>query len=161
MKKITLLICMVVIAFTMSQAQVRKGQVAAGLNFEYGNLTESAGWGAHIQYGIIDNLRAELGFNHFFKHNHVKAFDVNLNAHYLVGLYKEKLYIYPLLGLNYTMATFEDDHEKIEKNHVGLNLGAGAEYEITEHIGVKFEYRHTIIRKVDQGIFTIGANYKF
>ena len=82
-------------------------------------------------------------------------------ADYLVGLYKEKLYIYPLLGLNYTMATFEDDHEKTEKNHVGLNLGAGAEYEITEHIGVKFEYRHTIIRKVDQGIFTIGANYKF
>ena len=49
----------------------------------------------------------------------------------------------------------------IESNHVGLNLGAGLEYEISERWGVNLEYRHTIIRKVDQGVVGIGLNYKF
>ena len=50
---------------------------------------------------------------------------------------------------------------KGEENHVGLNLGAGIEYEVNEHFGVNLEYRHTIIRKVDQGVVSLGLNYKF
>ena len=42
-----------------------------------------------------------------------------------------------------------------------MNLGAGAEYRITENIGIALEYRHTILKDIDQGVFTIGANYKF
>ena len=52
-------------------------------------------------------------------------------------------------------------NEKGEENHVGLNVGAGMEYEINDHFGVNLEYRHTIIRKVDQGVIGLGINYKF
>ena len=44
---------------------------------------------------------------------------------------------------------------------MGLNVGAGVEYELNEHFGVNLEYRHTIIRKVDQGVIGLGVNYKF
>ena len=161
MKKIVLMICAIVLGVSASMAQANKGDVAVGVNLGYGSLTKSLGLGARFQYGIIDNVRAEVSFNSFLEHNHVRAFDVNLNAHYMVGLYQDRLYLYPLAGLNYTMATYKEDGDKHESNHIGLNLGAGLEYGISERVSAFVEYRHTIIRKVDQGIFMVGAKYRF
>ena len=144
------------------QAQVHQGETAVGANLVYGSEIESLGLGARFQYGIWDQLRAEVGLNYFFEHNHVSWCDVNLNAHYLLGLWNEQLYIYPLAGVNYTMTKVKLPGENSdEENHIGLNLGAGIEYELTEHWGVNLEYRHTIIRKVDQGVIGLGINYKF
>ena len=162
MKKLLTLVCAMMLGLGFAQAQVHQGETAVGANLVYGSEIESLGLGARFQYGILDQLRAEVGFNGFFEHNHMSWWDVNLNAHYLVGLSNDKLYIYPLAGLNYTMVDFKGDlNPKGEENHVGLNLGAGVEYELTEHFGVNVEYRHTIIRKVDQGVFGLGINYKF
>ena len=157
MKKIFTLVCLMMLGMGVAQAQVHQGNTAVGANLVYGSEIESLGIGARFQYGILDQLRAEVGFNYFFEHNHMSWWDVNLNAHYLVGLWNDKLYIYPLAGLNYTMTKLAGD----EENHVGLNLGAGLEYEFNEHWGANVEYRHTIIRKVDQGVIGFGVNYKF
>lgn len=162
MKKILTFVCMLMLGVGIGQAQVHQGETAAGINLVYGSEIESMGVGARFQYGILDQLRAEVGLNYFFEHNHMSWWDVNINAHYLVGLWNEQLYIYPLAGLNYTMVDFKGDLDhKGEQNHIGLNLGAGVEYELNEHFGVNFEYRHTIVRKVDQGVFGLGLNYKF
>ena len=158
-------IALVAIMALSASAQVSKGDIAAGVNLLYGSEIESMGLGARFQYSPIDHLRGEVGINYFFKHNHTTWWDINLNAEWLFTLSENKLYIYPIAGLNYTMVKYSlnDFGEKIsdEENHVGLNLGAGMEYEINEHFAVSLEYRHTIIRKVDQGVFAIGANYKF
>ena len=162
MKKILTLVCAMMLGIGFANAQVHQGETAAGFNLVYGSEIENLGIGARFQYGILDQLRAEVGFNYFFEKNHMSWWDVNINAHYLVGLWNEQLYIYPLAGLNYTMVDFKGGlDDKGEQNHVGLNLGAGIEYEINNHFGVNFEYRHTIIRKVDQGVFGLGINYKF
>ena len=157
MKKILTLVCLMMLGLGAAQAQVHQGETAVGANLVYGSEIESLGLGARFQYGVLDQLRAEVGFNGFFEHNHVSWWDVNLNAHYLIGLWNEQLYVYPLAGLNYTMAKAGD----VESNHIGLNLGAGVEYELNEHWGVNVEYRHTIVRKVDQGVIGLGINYKF
>lgn len=162
MKKILTLVCMLMLGVSMVSAQVHQGQSAAGAQLVYGTEIKNLGIGIRYQYGILDQLRAEIGVNYFFEKNHMSWWDVNLNAHYLVGLWNEQLYIYPIAGLNYTMVDFKGElDDKGEKNHVGLNLGAGVEYEITNHFGVNFEFRHTVIRKVDQGVFGLGVNYKF
>ena len=162
MKKILTLVCVMMLGMGFAQAQVHQGQTAAGLNLVYGSEIENLGIGARFQYGVLDQLRAEVGLNYFFEKNHLTWWDVNINAHYLVGLWNDQLFIYPLAGLNYTMVNYNGElNEKGEENHVGLNLGAGIEYEITDHFSVNFEYRHTIVRKVDQGVFGLGVNYKF
>ena len=161
MKKILTLVCMLMLAVGLN-AQTHQGESAAGVQLVYGSEIESLGVGIKYQYGILDQLRAEVGINYFFEHNHMQWWDVNVNAHYLVALWNERLHIYPIAGLNYTMVDFKGaDNPKGEENHVGLNLGAGIEYDFTEHFGACFEYRHTIIRKVDQGVFALGLNYKF
>lgn len=176
MKKILTLACVLMMGMGFAQAQVHQGETTVGANLVYGSEIESLGLGARFQYGVLDQLRAEVGFNYFFEKDHVTWWDVNLNAHYLVGLWNDQLYIYPLAGVNYSMVTakyddvktFDEDGTPIiekgykdEENHIGLNVGGGIEYELNEHWGVNFEYRHTIIRKVDQGVFGLGINYKF
>lgn len=167
MKKILTLVCALVLGMGVSQAQVREAQTAVGANLVYGTEIESLGVGARFQYGVLDQLRTEVGFNHFFEHNHTSCWDVNINAHYLLGVWEQKVYLYPIVGINYTMMKFgkhlEDNVEvpSDEENHIGLNVGLGAEYELTDHIGVTLEYRHTIVRKVDQGVIGLGLNYKF
>lgn len=157
MKKIFTIVCLLMLGVGVGYAQVHQGETAVGAKVVYGSEIESLGLGAHFQYGILDQLRGEVGFNYFFEHNHLSWWDVNLNAHYLVALKNDQFYIYPLAGLNYTMTKLAGD----EENHVGLNLGAGLEYEFNEHWGANVEYRHTIIRKVDQGVIGFGVNYKF
>lgn len=162
MKKILLLVCALVLGMSTAMSQVQQGETAVGANLVYGSEIESMGIGARFQYGILDQLRAEVGLNYFFEHNHTTWWDVNINAHYLLPVWNNQLYFYPLVGLNYTMTRVKLPGMKAdEENHVGMNVGAGVEYEFTEHFGVNFEYRHTIIRKVDQGVFGLGLNYKF
>ena len=171
MKKILTLICALVLGMGVSQAQVHEAQTAVGANLVYGTEIKSPGVGARFQYGILDQLRTEVGFNYFFEHKHNSCWDVNINAHYLLNVWNQKLYIYPLVGINYTMMKYGRHTEIIdgtsveigsdEDNHIGFNVGLGVEYELTEHIGVNLEYRHTIIRSVDQGVIGAGINYKF
>ena len=162
MKKILTSVCALMLGMGLGQAQVHQGETAAGVNLLYGSEIESLGIGAKFQYGILDQLRAEVGFNYFFEHDHTTWWDVNLNAHYLLGLWNQQLYFYPLAGLNYTMTKVKvPGFGSDEENHVGLNVGAGVEYDFNEHFGAILEYRHTIIRKVDQGVIGIGLNYKF
>ena len=162
MKKILALVCMLMLGIGFAQAQVNRGESAVGVNLVYGTEIESMGLGARFQYGIIDHLRAEVGFNGFFAHKHTTWWDVNLNAHYLLGLWHEQFYFYPLVGLNYTMTTHKENGISDEENHVGLNVGAGLEYELNDHFGTNLEFRHTIVRKgLDQAIIGVGLNYKF
>ena len=168
MKKILTLICALVLGMGVSQAQVHEAQTAVGANLVYGTEIKSPGVGARFQYGILDQLRTEVGFNYFFEHKKNSCWDVNINAHYLLNVWNQKVYIYPIVGINYTMMKYgrhtEEDGTVVasdEDNHIGFNVGLGAEYELTEHIGVNLEYRHTIIRSVDQGVIGAGINYKF
>lgn len=172
MKKIFTLVCALMLGVGLAQAQVHQGQTAAGVNLVYGSEIESMGVGARFQYGVLDQLRAEVGFNYFFEHNKLSWWDVNINAHYLVSLWNEQLYVYPSAGIIYSMTKngsrteTNDDGEPVyypsdEENHIGLTLGAGVEYELNEHFGVNLEYRHSIVRVVDQGVFSLGINYKF
>ena len=159
MKKFLAILCAAIIGVGAAYAEApQRGDFAAGASINYGNLTKSFGFGFRAQYNpFIDNLRGEVSFNYFSKHNHVSAWDINLNAHYLIGLWAQRLYIYPIAGLNYTMASIDHD----EENHVGLNLGAGAQFAIAERVNLFFEYRHTIERKIDQGVVSLGATYRF
>ncbi len=161
MKKLFAIFCVAAMALCAS-AQVNKGQAAAGVNLLYGSEIKSMGLGARFYYAFIDQLRGQVEFDGYFKHNHTSWYDVSINAEYLLPLKNDVLYIYPKAGMTYSMVTYKDEFGvKDEENHVGLNLGAGLEYEINDHFAATFEYRHTIIRRVDQGSFALGVNYKF
>lgn len=161
MKKIFLVLCVALLAINAS-AQAYQGQTAIGANLVYGSYTESLGFGVRFQYVPFDQIRGVAEFDYFSGHKGRNLCDINVNAEYLLPVKHDVLYLYPIAGFNYTMSSHKDEFGgKTESNHVGLNLGAGMEYEINDHFAASLEYRHTIIRKVDQGVFALGVNYKF
>ena len=161
MKKVLVALCVALLALGAS-AQAYQGQTAIGANMVYGSYTESLGFGVRFQYVPFDQIRGVAEFDYFSGHKGRNLCDININAEYLLPVKHDVLYLYPIAGFNYTMSSHKDEFGgKTESNHVGLNLGAGMEYEINDHFAASLEYRHTIIRKVDQGVFALGVNYKF
>ncbi len=172
MKKFLAIAVAAMLGTAVSLAQATQGDLATGVNLVYGFGIKSLGLGAKFQYTPIDHLRAEAGFNYYFKKDFQTMFDVNLNAHYLINVHQDNLYVYPLAGLCFASVTFDEKGaakkwgdaagEKFDDvNRLGLNLGAGVQYQLTENIGLTFEYRYTVMKKIDQSVLGFGANYKF
>lgn len=172
MKKILTIICAAILGIASASAQAEKGDVAIGANIVYGSEIKNMGVGFRVQYTPMDHVRGELSTNYFFQKDYVNMWDINLNAEYLINVYSQRLYLYPIVGLSFAKSSFDadkfrKDHEmdpdvkKFDDKAFGLNLGAGAEYKLTEHVGLTLEYRHSVMKDIDQGVFGIGANYKF
>lgn len=172
MKKIIAIICAAIMGVGAANAQVEKGDFAIGANIVYGSGIKNIGMGGRIYYTPVNHLRTELSANYFFQKDYVNMWDINLNAQYLVNLYQQRFFIYPIAGFCFAKTSF--DAEKFLKDHgmegnkakfsdkaFGLNLGAGFEYELNEHVGFTLEYRYSIMKDIDQGVLGIGANYKF
>ena len=159
MKKLLIILCAAIMGMGCASAQANKGDLAVGVNVVYGSQVDNAGFGLRLQYTPLDNIRAELGFNAFLNNDHYKNWwDINFNAEYLIGLFSQRLYLYPIVGVSFARTGFKPEGDD---KAFGLNLGAGAEYKLTEHVGLSLEYRHSIMKDIDQGVFGIGANYKF
>lgn len=158
MKKTLAFLCAALLGIASGWAQINQGDIAAGANLVYGSKIENIGLGAKFQYTVIDHVRAEVGFNYFFKKHHQSMWDVNLNAHYLINVYQDRVLLYPIAGLSF--ASVENEFDK-DINRIGLNLGAGAQYMLNDNVGVTLEYRHSIMKDIDQGVIGLGVNYKF
>ena len=161
MKKLLLVACLILVGATSAMA-LEKGDKALGINLMYGTDIESMGVGGKVQYVFHEHWRGEGSFNYFFKHHGRSQWDLNLTAHYLVNL-GEKFRVYPLAGPTIVNATYDgyagDMDGSITK--FGVNLGGGIEYDLSDNFTVGFEARYSIVSKIDQAVFGIGATYHF
>ena len=153
MKKLMILISMMF--FIMGSAFAQKGIQAFGVNLGYGSEIESASIGVKYQYNITNNIRLEPSANYFFEKRGVDMFDFNANAHYLIPT-ENNIRLYPLAGLTFTRWDFG----KVA-NRLGLNIGGGAEFDVSDNLFVNFELKYQIIKDLDQAIFNVGLTYIF
>lgn len=153
MKKLVILMSMMLCIAGSAMAQ--KGIKSVGLNFNYGTEIESFSLGIKYQQNITDEIRFEPSMNYYFENKGIDMFDVNFNAHYLFPM-ASNIRIYPLAGL-----TFERwDIGKV-KNRLGINFGAGAEFDIADQWMMNFELKYKIVKDFDQAVFSIGVAYMF
>ena len=101
MKKIIAIVVAALMGTTAAVAQATQGDIATGANIVYGFGVKSLGVGAKFQYTFIDHVRGEVGFNYFFKKDFVTMWDASVNAHYLINVHHENLYLYPIAGLTF------------------------------------------------------------
>ncbi len=164
MKKIVMLIMLAVISLGAS-AQIERGRSSVGLNLGYGFDTENPIIGIDYRYALTNAIRINPGLSHYIKKDGLKAWAIDLNAHYVVRL-SDMFRFYPLAGVDLSFWDQElikeprvEDSES--KTRVGLNLGLGLEMYATERILVGLEFKYQIISKVDQAILGIRAGYVF
>lgn len=170
---------MILFCLSAVSASAQKGEKAFGVNLGYGTEISNLGIGAKFQYGITDAIRAEASFDYFLKKDYLSMWDGNLNAHYLFPV-ADKFKVYPLAGLTYTSwkidgfdwgidlgdwADYLDDEDMDSGSSTtgkfGINLGAGAEYAISDKLSVNFEAKYQLISDFNQVVFSVGLSYKF
>ena len=95
---------------------------------------------------------------YFLKKDHVTEFDINLNVQYVFTF--GEFGVYPFAGVSLQSASpdYGDSESKF-----GANVGAGAEYSITEKIklNLEFTYKTGSNEFWDRSLIGVGASYKF
>ena len=153
MKKFIVLFSMMF--FIMGSAFAQKGIQTAGVHLSYGTEIESFGIGVKYQYNITNNIRLEPSMNYFFEKNGIDMFDINANAHYLFPM-ASNVRVYPLAGL--TVARWDLGKGT---TRLGVNIGGGAEMDITDDLILNFELKYQTVSDLDQAIFNVGVAYIF
>ena len=156
MKKLIVLFSMMF--FIMGNAFAQKGIQAAGVNLSYGTEIESLGIGVKYQYNFTDNLRFEPSVNYFFENNGVDMFDLNANVHYLCPM-ASNIRVYPLAGLTFSSWDAGKSFDNVTR--LGVNLGGGAEMDITDQLMLNFELKYQFVSDLDQAVFSVGLAYIF
>lgn len=163
MKKLLLtLACAMTSLFASAQAKT----AAVGLNLNYGTEIESLGLGVKGSYCFTDHIRGEASFNYFFPKDHFTMWEINANAHYLFNI-GDKFKVYPLVGLTYVHGHWSNKYSVggggnfDDTGKFGVNLGGGAQYDLTDNLMLNFEVKYSLVSDLDQCVISLGAAYKF
>jgi len=162
MKKLLLLVCAAVMSLS---ASAQAGDKALGAQLVFGSETNSIGLGVKGQYYFTDQLRGEASVDYFFKNKGVSMWDINANVHYLFDV-ANKVKVYPLAGLGYTNWSYKLEYDNVTlakgtDGRLAVNLGGGAEYELTKDLSVNAELKYQIISNYNQLVLGVGVAYKF
>ncbi|MBR6283892.1 MAG: outer membrane beta-barrel protein [Muribaculaceae bacterium] len=120
------------------------------------------GVGFGVQYVPINNFRGDFHLNYYFEVN----YDFNLNAHYLIDLYKKRLTLYPLVGVNLSNLEvskegMKEESHAVRETHFGVNLGCGLEYRLDYDVALMIEARRSVMKNVGQTLVSAGARLTF
>ena len=146
-------------------ASAQAGDKALGAQLVFGSETNSLGFGVKGQYYFTDHIRGEGSFDYFFKRKGLSMWDVNANVHYLFDV-ADKFKVYPLAGLGYTNWSYKYEFEGLPvvegtDGRLAVNLGGGAEYELTKDLSVNAELKYQIVSHYNQLVLGVGVAYKF
>ena len=173
MKKYFIILAMMIVGTTATFAE--EGDKWVGVNVSYGFSSEykNVGIGGKLQYEIKENLRLEGAANYFFSRSvgveygelRTWMLDANVNAQYLIHL-SEKMRVYPIIGPTFMLAKASDkdggitDHFTGSRVRLGVNAGAGIEYQLNDQIKLNADFKYQYVKDFDRPVIAIGASYK-
>ncbi len=155
MKKFLLSLMCIVGALGIARAD--SGDIAIGVQLDHGSYWNQIGLGAKVQISFTDELRLEPSFNYYFRQDHMATWDIDVNLHYMLDV-ANSFYVYPLGGIflsNWDYETAGSD------TRFGANLGAGAEYAITDMISLTGELKYMLTGDYRQLATSVGVTFKF
>lgn len=155
MKKMIMLLVFAAIA-SVGYAQTKKGDTSIGFMLGYAFESENAVTGVDFRYNVIDEVRLAPRLSHYIKNNHLSAWTIDMDAHYIFQL-SDMFGFYPLGGLS---LTFWDSYGR-SRNRLGLNVGLGCELYATKDITVGVEMKYNVAEYHDQAFLGVRIGYNF
>lgn len=168
MKKL-LLTFFACLSFIYSSAQDQEGLFSVAGNLNYGTEIESLGVGLRAQYGFGVHTRGVAEYKYFIDRHNLSAWELNADLHYVFGSSDELLF-YPLAGVKFTRWTYDSARgnlpegfpvEKYSKNRIGLNMGVGAQFALSEKTFIQPEIKYELVKDYSQFVFGVGFGYIF
>lgn len=140
---------------------------SVGLMLGYGSKIENIGLGANAEFELSEKLKIAPGFLYYFTDDHefvkTNLWELNGNLNYYF-IDSNEIGVYGLGGLNYTHVSVKTDipfggNYSDSSGKIGVNLGAGLNYHITERLSPFAELKF-VISNYDQLVAMIGMKYK-
>lgn len=150
------MIVLFVLAVITTVGYAQKGQTSAGFTLGHAFDSENVTAGIDFRYNVTNEVRLAPSLTHFIKNNHVSAWAVDVNAHYVFTL-SDMFGFYPLGGVGLTFWDFG----RHGRNRFGLNVGLGGELYATRDITVGLEMKYNIVSDYDQALIGVRLGYNF
>lgn len=146
MKKIiiTMMLCVMTLA---ASAQIKTIDVK-------GDLRGDFGLGVGITAGIFDKIDISPRVNYYFTKGDVTCYTIEADFHYNFDV-APQFNVYPIAGLVYYYAGAKNFDSV---NKLGVNLGVGGQYEITNKIAAFVEAKYQWVDGADDTYFSLGVN---
>lgn len=158
MKKVLLGIVLAV-AFSLG-VQAQTGSKAIMPKFGYQTEAKRFGLGLEGRYFLTENIRVAPGLTVLFPKDHVTGLDVDINVHYVYPI-QSGLSVYPFIGGAMLNNRFSYSGEHVSWTDFGFNIGAGAQYDVTDNGYVNFEFKYTFVEGPNPAYFMLGYGIKF
>ena len=165
MKK--LFLAMLVALLSMG-ASAQDKTFGLGVNLLYGTKINNVGFGVKGQYYATNAVRVEANAAFFMKNDKfkkdndeevgMKMWDLNVAGHYLIPVASDKAFVYPLVGVGLT--NWIQSAVNVSTRFT-INAGAGFQFDVAEDFAINVEAKYQIIKEYGQGVFGVGAVYKF
>lgn len=151
LKKVALGFC------TLFLANQATSQLTIGGGLAYGSEIEEAGLNFRAGALLSPIVHVGADVNYFFPGNDgisdIDVFDINANLSFRLNA-AEVLFLYPMVGLNYTSIRTRLFGLERQNNEIGANVGGG--------LGLNFgplspfiEYKY-VFSKYEQSVITVG-----
>lgn len=153
-KKHLAALCMVAGIFATTQSNA---QLTLGGGLAYGSEIDEAGFNLRAGALLTPNVHLGADFNYFFPGNDgisdIDVYGLNANLSFRLNV-GEVLYLYPLVGVNYTSIRGRVGDLESTQSEVGANVGGGAGINLGP-ISPFAEYKY-VISDYEQSVLNIG-----
>ncbi len=154
--KYTQIYLLAAIAFLTVNMNAQSGSIGGGLS--YGSEIEEPGINLRASGALSSGIMFGADFNYFFPGDDgsfdVDVYGVNGNLSFLIHA-GEVVYLYPLVGINYTSVRTEFVGFTETRSEVGANVGGGFGFNFGA-ISPFLEYKY-VISNYDQNVLTVGV----
>ena len=166
MKKFLIALAM---GLTSLFASAAGGDMALGVNLGVAPILEQPKptnvlLGLKFQYGLTDPVRLEATFDYGFKDKDFDVVTIVANVHYLFNV-ADVVRVYPLVGIGYGHVGYNYVYNHInldaDYNRFLFNIGAGAEYDITDKLTLGFELKYQYIKNFGRLPVQLSLAYRF
>lgn len=165
MKKSVLLLLTVLLSANIFAQGFDSSKLRAGAGLVYATDINSLGLAFNGVYSFTPQWEGAVGFTHIFEKDYVSYNVLDFDAHYVFYENGAGMNVYGLGGLsfNFWKITWPDDYGfggSTSGSDVGLNLGVGMNYALSDVLNLAPEFRVTM---ADGSYVRLGATlqYKF
>lgn len=169
MKKSLLITFVALLSFNaFAQSGFESSKLRAGVGLIYATEIDNVGLTLNGTYKLTSFWEGSVAFTHVFKNNYSTWNILDLDAHYIFYDNESKLNVYGLAGLGLTFWKVKTDaiivpgysipEQTVSGTEVGLNVGVGMNYKISDRLNLAPEIRYTIM---DGSYLRFGASLQY
>ncbi len=168
MKKNILLVFALILSCNLFAQSFDSSKVRAGAGLVYASEIGNIGININGVYSFNEKWEGAFGYSHIFEKDYVSYNIFDFDAHYVFHQQDDKMNFYGIGGLNITSVKWDIPSVDLgfgtfgggsdSDSSVGINLGVGMNYKLSDKLNLAPEARFTI---VEDTYFRIGASLQY